>query len=113
MISRINSLLANNIGNLVQRTISFLHKQYSGIVPTIDQSLLKGEESLPDCKAILDQVMNHLSKYEFNQIIPLVINIFSDANAVIDNSAPWTLSKTDRHMTYMNLVIYKLLDTSG
>ncbi|WP_264373915.1 methionine--tRNA ligase [Wolbachia endosymbiont (group A) of Lasioglossum malachurum] len=108
MISRINSELANNIGNLVQRTISFLHKQCSGIVPTIDQSLLKGEESLPGCKAILDQVMNHLSKYEFNHIILLIINISSEANAYIDKSAPWTLSKTDRER--MNLVIYKLLE---
>ncbi|WP_341818222.1 methionine--tRNA ligase [Wolbachia endosymbiont (group B) of Ennomos erosarius] len=108
MISRINSELANNIGNLVQRTISFLHKQCSGIVPTIDQSLLKGEESLPGCKAILDQVMNHLSKYEFNQIILLIINISSEANAYIDKSAPWILSKTDR--VRMNLVIYKLLE---
>lgn len=108
MISRINSELANNIGNLVQRTISFLHKQCSGIVPTIDQSLLKGEESLPGCKAILDQVMNHLSKYEFNQIILLIINISSEANAYIDKSAPWTLRKTDR--ARMNLVIYKLLE---
>ncbi|WP_265022035.1 methionine--tRNA ligase [Wolbachia endosymbiont (group A) of Icerya purchasi] len=108
MISRINSELANNIGNLVQRTISFLHKQCSGIVPTIDQSLLKGEESLPGCKAILDQVMNHLSKYEFNHIILLIINISSEANAYIDKSAPWTLSKTDR--ARMNLVIYKLLE---
>ncbi|WP_395462810.1 methionine--tRNA ligase [Wolbachia endosymbiont of Cantharis cryptica] len=108
MISRINSELANNIGNLVQRTISFLHKQCSGIVPIIDQSLLKGEESLPNCKAILGQVMDHLSKYEFNQIILLIINISSEANAYIDKSAPWTLSKTDRER--MNLVIYKLLE---
>jgi methionyl-tRNA synthetase len=108
MISRINSELANNIGNLVQRTISFLHKQYLGIVPTIDQSLLKGDESLPSCKAILDQVMNHLARYEFNHIILLMINISSEANAYIDKSAPWTLSKTDRER--MNLVIYKLLE---
>ncbi|QTP61466.1 MULTISPECIES: methionine--tRNA ligase [unclassified Wolbachia] len=108
MISRINSELANNIGNLVQRTISFLHKQCSGIVPTIDQSLLKGEESLPNCKAILGQVIDHLSKYEFNHIILLIINISSEANAYIDKSAPWTLSKTDRER--MNLVIYKLLE---
>ncbi|EEH11880.1 MULTISPECIES: methionine--tRNA ligase [Wolbachia] len=108
MISRINSELANNIGNLVQRTISFLHKQCSGIVPTIDRDLLRGEESLPNCKAILGQVMDHLSKYEFNQIILLIINISSEANAYIDKSAPWTLSKTDRER--MNLVIYKLLE---
>ncbi|MGL9718108.1 MAG: methionine--tRNA ligase [Wolbachia sp.] len=108
MISRINSELANNIGNLVQRTISFLHKQCSGIVPTIDRNLLKDDESLPDCKAILNQVMNHLSKYEFNQIILLIISISSEANAYIDKSAPWTLSKTDRER--MNLVIYKLLE---
>ncbi|MCA4774404.1 methionine--tRNA ligase [Wolbachia endosymbiont of Mansonella perstans] len=108
MISRVNSELANNIGNLVQRTISFLHKQCSGIVPTVDQSLLKGEESLTNCKAILDKAMDHLSKYEFNQIILLIINISSEANAYIDKSAPWTLSKTDRER--MNLVIYKLLE---
>ncbi|WP_338482334.1 MULTISPECIES: methionine--tRNA ligase [unclassified Wolbachia] len=108
MISRINSELANNIGNLVQRTISFLHKQCSGIVPTIDRDLLRGEESLPNCKAILGQVMDHLSKYEFNQIMLLIINISSEANAYIDKSAPWTLSKTDRER--MNLVIYKLLE---
>ncbi|APR98264.1 methionine--tRNA ligase [Wolbachia endosymbiont of Folsomia candida] len=108
MISRINSELANNIGNLVQRTISFLHKQCSGIVPTVDQNLLKGNENLPNCKAILDQVMNHLSKYEFNHIILLIINISSEANAYIDKSAPWKLSKTDKDL--MNLVTYKLLE---
>ncbi|WP_264328754.1 methionine--tRNA ligase [Wolbachia endosymbiont (group A) of Andrena hattorfiana] len=108
MISRINSELANNIGNLVQRTISFLHKQCSGVVPTVDQNLFKDNESLPNCKAILGQVMDHLSKYEFNQIILLIINISSEANAYIDKSAPWTLSKTDKEC--MNLVIYKLLE---
>ncbi|MGL9726277.1 MAG: methionine--tRNA ligase [Wolbachia sp.] len=108
MISRIDSELANNIGNLVQRTISFLHKQCSGIVPTIDQNLLKDDESLPNCKVILDQIMNHLSKYEFNHIIFLIINISSEANTYIDKSAPWILSKTDRE--HMNLVIYKLLE---
>ncbi|OCA06115.1 methionine--tRNA ligase [Wolbachia endosymbiont of Trichogramma pretiosum] len=108
MISRINSELVNNIGNLVQRTISFLHKQCFGVVPVVDRNLLKDDESLPNCKAILDQVMDHLSKYEFNQIILLIINISSKANAYIDKSAPWTLRKTDRKL--MDLVIYKLLE---
>lgn len=108
MISRINSELANNIGNLAQRTISFLHKQCSGIVPVIDVGLLKGEESLPNCKTILDQVISHLAKYEFNQIILLILNISSEANAYIDKSAPWTLSAIDKER--MNLVIYKLLE---
>lgn len=106
MISLINSELANNIGNLVQRTISFLHQQCGGIVPIIDQNLLK--KKLLNCKPILNQVMEHLSKYEFNHIILLIINIASEANAYIDKSAPWTLSKTDRES--MNLVIYKLLE---
>lgn len=108
MISRINSELANNIGNLVQRTVSFAHKQCSGRVPKVDHSLLKNGESLPNAKALFDQVMNHLSKYEFNQIIFLITNISSEANAYIDHSAPWKLSKTDRER--MNLVIYKLLE---
>ncbi|HCE59429.1 MAG TPA: methionine--tRNA ligase [Wolbachia sp.] len=108
MISRINSELAHNIGNLVQRTISFLHKQCAGVVPIIDQNLLKNDENLLNCKPILDQVMKHLLKYEFNHIILLIINIASEANAYIDKSAPWTLSKIDKDG--MNLVIYKLLE---
>ncbi|WP_333023869.1 class I tRNA ligase family protein, partial [Wolbachia endosymbiont of Pentidionis agamae] len=105
MISRINSELANNIGNLVQRTISFLHKQCAGVVPVIDYDML---EKLPNCTAVIDQVMDHLYRYEFSNIILLIINISSEANAYIDQSAPWVLSKTDKER--MNLVIYKLLD---
>ncbi|QKX01137.1 methionine--tRNA ligase [Wolbachia endosymbiont of Dipetalonema caudispina] len=108
MVNRINSELTNNIGNLVQRTISFLHKQCLGVVPTIDKNLLKGREVLPNCKIILNQVTHHLSKYEFNHIILLITNISSEANAYIDKSTPWTLSKTNRKQ--MNLVIYKLLE---
>lgn len=108
MISRINSELANNIGNLVQRTISFLHKQCSGIVPTIDQKLLQGDENLPNRKSILEQVMSHLFRYEFSHIILLIINLSSEANAYIDKSAPWVLSKNNKER--MNLVIYKLLE---
>ncbi|WP_025264004.1 methionine--tRNA ligase [Wolbachia endosymbiont of Onchocerca volvulus] len=108
MVNRINSELTNNIGNLVQRTISFLHKQCSGVVPTINRNLLKDAEGLPNCKAILNQVVNHLSKYEFNHIILLITNISSEANAYIDRSTPWTLSKTNRER--MNLIIHKLLE---
>ncbi|MDN5248182.1 MAG: methionine--tRNA ligase [Wolbachia endosymbiont of Tyrophagus putrescentiae] len=108
MLSRINSELANNIGNLVQRTVSFLHKQCSGVIPKVDCNLLKDNENLPDYKVILNQVMHHLSKYEFNHIILLIVNIASEANAYIDQSAPWTLSKTDKKR--MESIIYKLLE---
>uniref|UniRef100_A0A8R1XNH4 Methionine--tRNA ligase, mitochondrial n=1 Tax=Onchocerca volvulus TaxID=6282 RepID=A0A8R1XNH4_ONCVO len=75
---------------------------------TINRNLLKDAEGLPNCKAILNQVVNHLSKYEFNHIILLITNISSEANAYIDRSTPWTLSKTNRER--MNLIIHKLLE---
>ena len=105
MVSRINAELANNIGNLVQRTLSFLYKQYSGDVPVINYNLLTGNESLPDCKIILEKVMSYLQKYEFNRIILLIISIASEANAYIDKRAPWKIDKE-----LMKLVIYKLLE---
>ncbi|OEY86648.1 methionine--tRNA ligase [Wolbachia pipientis] len=108
MISRINSELANNVGNLVQRTMSFLHKQYNGVIPIIDKNLLIGNESLPNCKTIYNQIKGYLSKYEFNNIIALILNISSEANAYIDKSTPWILSKTNT--AQMNLVICKLLE---
>ncbi|MBV0899923.1 MAG: methionine--tRNA ligase [Wolbachia endosymbiont of Fragariocoptes setiger] len=105
MVSRINAELANNIGNLVQRTLSFLYKQYSGDVPVIDYNLLTDNESLPDCKVIFEKITSYLQQYEFNRIILLIISISSEANAYIDKRAPWKMDKE-----LMKLVIYKLLE---
>ncbi|WFW29982.1 MAG: methionine--tRNA ligase [Wolbachia endosymbiont of Menacanthus eurysternus] len=109
MINRINSELANNIGNLIQRTISFLHKQYFGIIPVVDKSLLKNEEKLPNCKVLFNKVIDHLLRYEYDRIILLIISISSEANAYIDKNAPWILIKVNVKKR-VNLVIYKLLE---
>ncbi|UWI83188.1 methionine--tRNA ligase [Wolbachia endosymbiont of Howardula sp.] len=106
MILRINSDLANNIGNLIHRTISLLHTQCYGIVPHVDQQLLHPQI---DYQCIITTVMNHLTKYELHRIILLILSISSEANAYIDKNAPWTLNTTHTK-TRMHIIIYQVLE---
>lgn len=108
MVKCINSDLANNIGNLIQRTTSFIHKEYKGIVPEVDHRLFVGNEELPNYEEILKQIKDYLFKYEFSGILSVILDIASKANSYIDQSAPWRLSKTDLQL--MGTVIYKLLE---
>ncbi len=110
MINRINSELANNIGNLAQRTLSFIAKNCDGKIPTPsefkegDKTLLKEAEAafLQIKKAIAENSMLHLPP----EII--TIQLGGSANAYIDTEAPWSLRKTD--LERMNTVLYVLLE---
>lgn len=108
MIKCINSDLANNIGNLIQRTVSFVHREYRGFIPEVDYNLFVESEELPNYEEILKQIRDHLFKYEFNSILSIILDIASKANSYIDQSAPWKLKKTNLQLT--NVVIYKLLE---
>ncbi len=108
MIKCINSDLANNIGNLIHRTIAFVHKEYEGVIPEVNSDILVGNEALPNYEEILKQIEHHLFKYEFNNILSIILGLASRANSYIDQSAPWKLRKTNPKL--MNAVIYKLLE---
>ena len=108
LINCINYDLANNIGNLVQRTVSLLHKECGGIIPIIDNGLLCGEESLPNYQEVLDKVRNCIERYDLNGMIYIIEQLSSTANEYIAARAPWKLSKSDPGI--MEAVLYKLLE---
>ena len=95
LIRRMNSELANDLGNLAQRTLSQIAKNLAGVLPDAtmptpqDAVLLDAAIGLP---AALRPLMDRLA---FGEAIETVWKVIRDANAYIDQQAPWALRKTD------------------
>ncbi len=114
MIAVINSELANNIGNLVQRTLSMVAKNCEGKVPDAG-GVSKDDLDLRFLEAIYvtksETPSNIHSRYmacEFNDIMADIVAIASEANNYIDNKAPWKQKKIDEKL--MNATLYHLLE---
>jgi len=93
LISRINSELANNFGNLVNRVFSMTKKSLNGVIP--EQQELKEEEQnlINICDENLSEYMVCFKSVEFSKAIDSVVGIISMTNKYIDNTKPWALAK--------------------
>jgi methionyl-tRNA synthetase len=106
LISRTNAELANGIGNLAQRTLSFIAKNAGGVVPArgnlheADHALLETASALPE------KVRGAVNRLAFHEALDEVFKVIRAADAYIDHQAPWTLKKTDT--ARMNTVLFML-----
>ncbi len=114
MVAVINSELANNIGNLAQRTLSMVAKNCGAQVPDAD-GVSKDELDLQFLDKIYvtnadtpKAVANRYMACEFNDIIADIVSIASEANNYIDTKAPWKQKKIDERL--MNATLYHLLE---
>ncbi len=112
LIQRNNSELSNKIGNLMQRTCSFVYKNCSGAVPEVNQAFINQSYDSDYFKSIQSRVSGitqAMNNYKINVALDLIIHITEDANIYIDREAPWALKKTDPQK--MEEVLYNLLET--
>ncbi|MBQ4875165.1 MAG: methionine--tRNA ligase [Rickettsiaceae bacterium H1] len=105
MIGRINSELANNIGNLVHRTLSMIHKNCNGEIP---RNSTEVDAVLLETYALVEKYSIKMNNNKFNEAIECALNISSIGNEYIDKKAPWKLQKFDR--SAMEKVLYNLLE---
>jgi methionyl-tRNA synthetase len=109
MLLRMNTELANNIGNLTQRTLSQIAKNCDGKVPQpgiledADHELLNKAG-----QAMLIAVRSEFEKMQFSRAIEEIVQVANAANLYIDAQAPWTLKKTDP--ARMATVLYVLAE---
>ncbi|MCC2647117.1 MAG: metG [Rickettsiaceae bacterium] len=112
MINRVNSELANNIGNLVQRTLSFIAKNADGKVPEVSSEFINkayGGELLELASVWREKAQVYMDDQNYNAVLDEIIKLATNANIYIDHEAPWSLRKTD--IEKMNEVLYTLLET--
>jgi len=108
MVNRMNSELANDLGNLVQRTLSLVQRhsgaavQAPGGFTESDQALLQAAHGL------LPRLREHFMEQAFHRALGALFDVAGAANRYIDAEAPWALRKTDP--ARMRTVLYALLE---
>ena len=111
MIERINSDLANNLGNLVNRTLSMENKYFNGVVANPNEV----EDVDADLKSVamntvklVDESMDTLHVAD---AIDHILNLFSRCNKYIDETEPWKLAKDPEKIGRLATVLYNLLES--
>ena len=95
IINRINSDLANDLGNLAQRVLSMISRNCGGTLP--DPGALTGDDRtlLEAAQTLLDRVRPHMEAQAFHAALEAVWAVIRSANAYVDHQAPWVLRKED------------------
>lgn len=111
MIERVNSDLANVLGNLVNRTISMTNKYFGGLVENtnvsgeFDDELIKLAIETPK---IVEQKMNDL---RVSDAISAIFDLLRRCNKYVDETTPWVLSKDEAQHARLKTVLYNLLES--
>ncbi|MDD3391926.1 MAG: methionine--tRNA ligase [Bacilli bacterium] len=110
LIERINSDLANNLGNLVNRTISMVNKYFDGFVlePTDKESI--DDELINLVLASKEKVEIKMNELRVADALDEIFAIFNRANKYIDETMPWTLAKDPLKKERLATVLYNLLE---
>jgi methionyl-tRNA synthetase len=108
-ITRVNSNLANDFGNLAQRVLSMIAKNCDNIVPAPGGEFTADDLAIFEASdAALDQMRTHIYTQSIHRACEVAINLARLGNKYIDTQAPWTLRKTD--IPRMMTVLYVLTE---
>ncbi len=108
LITRLNGELANDLGNLAQRTLSLIARNCDGLRPEIGVRIAADQALLAASGALADVLRERLQRLAFHEALEEVWKTVRAANAYIDHQAPWALRKTDS--ARMAVVLRVLLD---
>jgi methionyl-tRNA synthetase len=108
IVGRMNADLANNFGNLAQRSLSMVAKNCDGKVPQPGAFTSEDEALLEQAGALLETARSAFEKQEFSRALEAIWTVLGDTNAYFAEQAPWVLRKTD--IERMNTVLYVTLE---
>lgn len=108
IINRINADLANDLGNLVQRSLSLLHKYCNNIIPGNPTLTSEDKLLLTQSDQMLEEVIALMAKQQISLSLGAIFQIISATNRYFANAEPWVLKNTD--LPRFHAVLYVTLD---
>jgi len=96
IVSRINVELANDLGNLAQRSLSLIARNCGGILPARGVPTEEDAALLAAANALPDLVRTNVDRQTFHEGLEEIWKVIRSANGYIDRQAPWALNKTDK-----------------
>ncbi len=109
MIQKVNTNLANELGNLCQRTLSMAFKNCDKAVPVEIGSYTEEDKALlAKAKSLREEAGRHIAKQAIQKYVETLVSMIWESNKYIDDMAPWVLRKTDPER--MATVIYVLME---
>ena len=110
LIHRMNADLANDLGNIVSRTVSMIEKYFDGVLPKERKEEDLDKEIKVLAEKTVQQVESYMDQMQFSNALVSIWELISRANKYIDETQPWVLGKEESQKDRLAAVLYNLAE---
>ena len=111
LINRINSDLANDLGNLVSRALTMVKRYFEGVMPRPDREEPEDKELKSLASDILPKIEKNMNNLQFSEALEKIWKLVRETNKYIDYSQPWVLAKDKAKEKRLGTVLYNSLES--